>query len=61
MKDMIAHWQKLQTDAVECAMISNLATDQAKRVLFAQLAAQLTTLASEVERVIAAKANCRTN
>jgi len=61
MKDMIAHWEKLQREAAECAMISNVATDATKRVLFAQLAAQLTMLASELERLITAGANGRTN
>jgi hypothetical protein len=37
MKDMRAQLEKLQTDAAECAMISGLATDKAKRELFARL------------------------
>jgi hypothetical protein len=57
MKDLIAHWEKLRADAAECAKISNLAVDKTKRVAFAQLAAQLTMLASELERVITARAD----
>jgi hypothetical protein len=53
MKDMQAHLEKLRSDAAECALISNLATNQEKKELFARLAAHLTVLASEVERAIA--------
>jgi hypothetical protein len=35
MKDMQAHLEKLRSDAAECALISNLATNQEKRELFA--------------------------
>jgi hypothetical protein len=57
MKDMLAHWEKLEADAAECALIRDLATDKAKRQLYTLLAEHLQTLASEVERVITAKAN----
>jgi hypothetical protein len=60
MKDVKAYWDKLRTDAVECAQIRNLATDKAKRELFALLAEQFATLASEVERVITAKVSRHT-
>lgn len=53
MKDMIAHLEKLRTDAAECLLISNLATDKGKQALFARLAEHLTNLALEVERAIA--------
>ena len=53
MKDMQAHLEKLRSDAAECGLISNLATNQEKRELFARLAEHLTVLASEVERAIA--------
>ena len=53
MKDMQAHLEKLRSDAAECALISNLATNQEKRELFARLAEHLRVLASEVERAIA--------
>jgi hypothetical protein len=53
MKDMQAHLEKLRTDAAECLLISNLATDKAKQALFARLSEHLTSLATEVERAIA--------
>jgi hypothetical protein len=56
MKDMIAHWEKLHADAANCAMIRDFAKDATKRQLFARLSEQLGMLASEVERVITAKA-----
>jgi hypothetical protein len=59
MKDMLAHWEKLEDDAAECALVRDLATDKAKRQLYTLLAEHLETLASEVERVITAKANGR--
>ena len=52
MKDMEAHLEKLLNDAEECALISKLATDIAKRELFAKLAEHLKILAAEVERAI---------
>ena len=54
MKDMREHLEKLRTDAEECRMISDLATDARKRQLFARLAEHLTVLASEVERAMTA-------
>jgi hypothetical protein len=53
MKDMLAQLEKLRTDAAECALIRDLATDPKKRELFARLADHLTVLASEVERAVA--------
>jgi hypothetical protein len=53
MKDMQAHLEKLRSDAAECALISNLATNQEKKELFARLAEHLTVLASEIECTIA--------
>ncbi|HTO68159.1 MAG TPA: hypothetical protein VMM15_43635 [Bradyrhizobium sp.] len=52
MKDMEVHLEKLLNDAEECALISKLATDMAKRELFARLSEHLKMLASEVERAI---------
>ena len=52
---MQAHLEKLRCDAEECALISKLATDSRKKELFARLAEHLTTMASEIERAIAAK------
>ena len=53
MKDMQAQLEKLRTDAAECALIRDLATDPKKRDLFTKLAEHLTLLADEVERAIA--------
>ena len=55
MQDMKAHLEKLRADAAECALIRDLATDPDKRELFTRLAEHLTTLAREIEAVIAAK------
>jgi hypothetical protein len=55
MQDMRAHLEKLRTDAAECALIRDLATDAEKRELFTRLAEHLAALASEVEAAIAAK------
>jgi hypothetical protein len=52
MQDMLAQLEKLRRDAAECELIRNLATDPKKRELFDRLAAHLTVLASEVERVM---------
>ena len=53
MKDLRAKLEKLQADAEDCLLISQLATDRAKRELFAHLAAQLQGLAEDVEIAIA--------
>jgi hypothetical protein len=55
MKDYRAHLEKLRTDAAECKLISDLATDPQKRDFFARLAQHLTTLGNEVEREMAAR------
>ena len=52
VQDMEAHLEKLLNDAEECALISKLATDMAKRELFARLSEHLKMLAGEVERAI---------
>ena len=52
MKDYQAQLEKLRRDAAECALIRDLATDSKKRELFDRLAAHLTVLAAEVERVM---------
>jgi hypothetical protein len=54
MHDMLTHLEKLRTDAAECALIRDLATDIQKRELFAKLAEDLASLAAEVEKAIAA-------
>jgi hypothetical protein len=55
MQDMKVHLEKLRTDAAECALIRDLATDIKKRELFTRLAEHLSLLASEVEAAIAAR------
>ncbi|MGY8681221.1 hypothetical protein Q2941_26005 [Bradyrhizobium sp. UFLA05-153] len=52
MKDIQAQLEKLRTDAAECALIRDLATDKKKRELFAKLADHLGVLAEEVERAM---------
>jgi hypothetical protein len=49
MKDYQTHLEKLRTDAAECRLICDLATDPAKRELFDRLAVQLSSLADRVE------------
>ena len=52
MKDYQTHLEKLRTDAAECRLICDLATDQAKREVFDRLAAHLTILADQVEEAM---------
>ena len=49
MKDYQHHLEKLRSDAAECRLICDLATDPKKRDLFDRLAAHLTQLADQVE------------
>ncbi|MBR1211970.1 hypothetical protein [Bradyrhizobium sp. JYMT SZCCT0180] len=49
MKDYQRQLEKLRADAAECRLISDLATDPAKRDLFDRLALRLSTLADQVE------------
>jgi hypothetical protein len=53
MKDMQVHLEKLRQQTTECELIRDLATDKAKRELFAKLAKHFKTLGDEVERAIA--------
>ncbi len=55
MQDMRAQLEKLRTDAAECALIRDLATDPQKRELFTRLAEHLSALARQVELAIAAR------
>ncbi|WP_426409255.1 hypothetical protein [Bradyrhizobium ganzhouense] len=57
MQDMLARLEKLRTDAAECALIRDLATDPAKRALFDRLASQLTSLADQVEMAMQERKN----
>ena len=52
MQDMQAQLEKLRSDAEECEMIRDLATDPKKRELYDRLAAHLSVLASEVEKAM---------
>ncbi len=55
MKDLNEKLEKLRADAEDCSLISKLATDKAKRELFARLAAQLQKMAEDIEVAIAAR------
>jgi hypothetical protein len=50
MQDTLAQLEKLRSNAAECELIRDLATDPKKRNLFDRLAAHLSVLACEVER-----------
>jgi uncharacterized protein YicC (UPF0701 family) len=52
MQDMLPHLEKLREQVAECEMIRDLATDKAKRELFAKLAEHYNVLAAEVRRAI---------
>jgi hypothetical protein len=52
MHDYQTRLEKLRTDAAECRMISDLATDPAKRETFDRLALHLSTLAHHVEQAM---------
>jgi hypothetical protein len=56
MQDMRAHLERLRVQAAECELIRDLATDGAKRELFAKLATHFKTLAAEIEQAIASLA-----
>ena len=55
MKDLREELEKLRIDAEDCALISRLATDKAKRDLFASLATQLRQMIAELEAAIEAR------
>ena len=50
MQDYRNHLERLRKDAAECRLISDLATDAAKRELFDRLASHLIVLADQVEQ-----------
>jgi hypothetical protein len=52
MQDYRAAIEKLRNDAVESALIRDLATDHAKREMFDRLSRHLDQLADEVERAV---------
>ena len=53
MQDMQKHRDILLREAEECQLVSDRATDPAKRELFAKLAEHHRMLAAEVDRAIA--------
>ena len=55
MQDMLVHLEKLRRHAIECQLISDLATEPDKRALFARLALDLNGLANEVQKAITAR------
>jgi hypothetical protein len=55
MQDIIARWEKLKTDADQCAMIASTSIDPDKRDLFVLLSEKLRLLVSAAERVITAR------
>ena len=52
MHDYQTRLEKLRTDAAECRLISDLATDRKKRDVFDRLAMHLTVLADQVEEAM---------
>jgi hypothetical protein len=56
MLDYRRQLEKLRSDAAECRLICDLATDPAKRDLFERLAQHLTTLADQAELAMIAAA-----
>jgi hypothetical protein len=56
MQDMQTHLEKLRLQLAECEMIRDLATDPAKRQLFATLAEHFKVLAAQIEHAIAVRA-----
>jgi hypothetical protein len=59
MPDMKARLEKLRTEAAECALIGDVATDPEKRGRFARLAETLSVSACDVESAVAAQ--CQTS
>jgi hypothetical protein len=57
MKDFHIQLEKLQVEAEDCALISKLASNVAKRVAFARLADQFRTMAANMELRIAVRPN----
>jgi len=58
MQDLVAKRDKFLTEAADCELIANLATDPAKRSTFQHLAKRLKELAHDLEIEIAKR---RTN
>jgi hypothetical protein len=60
MEDMKAHLERLRVQIAECEMIRDLATDRAKREMFAKLAEHFKVLAGELEKEIAKRSSVDT-
>jgi hypothetical protein len=60
MKDMLAHLERLRVQTAECEMIRDLATDRAKREMFAKLAEHFRLLAGELEKEVAQRSSVGT-
>jgi hypothetical protein len=56
MEDLKAKLERLQSEAVDCEMIGNLAADKDKRELFRKLASDLRAMARDIEAVLAVRA-----
>jgi hypothetical protein len=54
MKNLVAHWELIRTEAANCAKLKDLVRDSTEQAVLAWLAEQLDTLALELERVITA-------
>lgn len=54
MKDYQAYLEKLRSDAAECRLISDLATNKEKREMFDRLALHLGVLADQIEKAMLA-------
>jgi len=52
MDDLKAKIERLLSEAVDCDMIGNLATDKEKRELFRKLALDLRRMAQDIEALI---------
>jgi hypothetical protein len=53
MQDMQGKLEKLLTEAEDCDLIGRLATDAGKRELFQKLAADLRSMARDIQAMIA--------
>ena len=55
MEDLTAQRDKLLTNAADCELIANLATDRKKRETFRTLATDLRKMVADMEEAMAAK------
>jgi hypothetical protein len=57
VKDYLAQLEKLRSEAAECALIRDLATDKTKREMFDRLCSHLTLLADQIELAMIERKN----